>query len=213
MPRKKGASVAYQNKDIFSKMMAEEFCGKSFSAYGIDVPQIVRAEPTNLPEIEASELRMDNLFELADGSYAIVDYESVYCEANKIKYLGYLARILKRLYNQKKKFPQIRMIVIYTANVQPKKTNPVLELGGIRLTLTEAFLSKLNPQEIWEKVFAKVQNGQKLDNQDMMQLMIYPLIFKNRTDQQEALKRAIDLADKIKDGRMTTFVLKGLDNM
>ncbi len=123
-------NVAYQNKDIFSKIMAEEFCGKSFAAYGIDVPEIIRAEPTNLPEIEASELRMDNLFELADGSYAIVDYEISCREANKINYLGYLARILKRLYNQKKKFPKIRMIVIYTQTSNPKGQNQCWNRAG-----------------------------------------------------------------------------------
>ena len=58
--------------------MAEEFEGKSFVVYGIDIPKIVKVEPTNLPAIEANELRMDNLFLLEDESYALVDYESDY---------------------------------------------------------------------------------------------------------------------------------------
>ena len=75
--------------------MAEEFKGKTFAVYGIDVPKIKRVGPTNLPAIEVNELRLDNLFELEDGSYAIVDYESRYAEENKNKYLGYIARMLK----------------------------------------------------------------------------------------------------------------------
>ena len=93
-------NIVYQNKDVLSKVVDEVFVGKSFSAYCIRVPKIVRSGPTDLPSIEANELRMDKLFELADGSYAIVDYESVYSEDNKLKYLGYLARILVRLYNE-----------------------------------------------------------------------------------------------------------------
>ena len=32
--------------------------------------------PANIPAIKANELRIDNLFELADGTAAVVDYES-----------------------------------------------------------------------------------------------------------------------------------------
>ena len=70
--------IAYQNKDIISKIFAENMKNKSLRAYGLDVPDIVRALPTNLPVIAANELRMDNLFLLADGSLAIIDYESIY---------------------------------------------------------------------------------------------------------------------------------------
>ena len=82
--------IAYQNKDVASKVMAEEFEGKSFAVYGIDVPKIVKVEPTNLPAIEANELRMDNIFLLEDSTYAIVDYESEYRRENIFKYLGYV---------------------------------------------------------------------------------------------------------------------------
>ena len=86
--KKQNSEIAYQNKDIVSTLMAEEFKGKTFAVYGIDVPEIVEAKPTNLPAIEADELRLDNLFLLADGSYAIVDYESKYREKNCVDYLN-----------------------------------------------------------------------------------------------------------------------------
>ena len=66
--------IAYQNKDIFSKLIGERMKGKSFAAYGLDMPKIVSVEPTNLPDIEANELRIDNIFGLEDGTFAIVDY-------------------------------------------------------------------------------------------------------------------------------------------
>ena len=76
--KKPYSSIAWQNKDIASKFLADEFKGKSFAVYGIDIPKVMRSEPTNLPDIEVNELRLDGLFELIDGSYAIVDYESRY---------------------------------------------------------------------------------------------------------------------------------------
>jgi hypothetical protein len=71
------SSIAYQNKDIASKVFAENFKGKSLKVYGLDVPKVVQVLPTNLPEITANELRIDNLFLLEDGTLAIIDYESI----------------------------------------------------------------------------------------------------------------------------------------
>ncbi len=86
-------AVAYQNKDITSKILAEKFTGKSLNVYGFNLPKVKEVLPTNLPAIQADELRLDNLFLLKDDSLAIIDYESVYKEENKIKYLEYVTRI------------------------------------------------------------------------------------------------------------------------
>ena len=56
--------IAYQNKDITSKVLAENFKGKSFWVYGLGLAEIREAKPTNIPAVRANELRMDNLFEL-----------------------------------------------------------------------------------------------------------------------------------------------------
>ena len=70
--------IAYQNKDIASKLLAEYIKGKTFRVYGLDVPEVRAVLPTNIPIVRANELRLDNLFELADGTVALVDYESEY---------------------------------------------------------------------------------------------------------------------------------------
>ena len=50
--------------------------------------------PTNIPTVRANELRLDNLFELADGTVAVVDYESVHRKSDKVKYLNYGSDII-----------------------------------------------------------------------------------------------------------------------
>lgn len=57
--RKDDSEIAYQNKDIVSKILAEKFRGKSLRVYGLDLPEIKEILPTNLPAIEANELRLD----------------------------------------------------------------------------------------------------------------------------------------------------------
>ncbi len=97
-----GQDIAYQNKDITSKMLAENFKGKSFRVYGLDLPEVKNVLPTNIPPVKANELRLDNIFELADGTAAILDYESNYKKEDKVKYLNYLTGIANRYLEEKK---------------------------------------------------------------------------------------------------------------
>ena len=109
--------ITYHNKDVLSKILAENFKDKSLKVYGIDVPKIKQILPTNLPEIQVNEMRLDNLFLLEDDSVAIIDYESEVKWENQLKYLNYIVRILER-YKKDEMPKKIRMIVIYTADVE-----------------------------------------------------------------------------------------------
>ena len=90
------SDIAYQNKDIVSKIFGHGLKEKSLEVYGIPMSRVVNVLPVNLPAIEASELNTDNLFELEDHSVALIDYESQYTELSKLKYINHIARFLKR---------------------------------------------------------------------------------------------------------------------
>ena len=65
--------------------------GKSLTLFGLGTDlKVVDVRPTNIPIVQAGELRMDNLFELEDGNVAILDYESEYKKANFTKYGRYI---------------------------------------------------------------------------------------------------------------------------
>ena len=202
--------IAYQNKDIFSKFMGERMRNKSFKAYGLDLPEIVHVEPTNLPTIKATELRIDNLFELADGTFAIVDYESDYDEKDKLKYANYLTGVLTKYYERHKRFPVLRMIVIYTADVARGTTKDRLQAGAIRLTLDTAFLSDLSGDEIFHRLSSKLQENRPLDDTDCMQFMIAPLTYRTKEGKQQAVRRAYELSELIADEETLNFILPGM---
>ena len=44
---KNTTKIAYQNKDITSKFLAENFKGKTFRVYGLELPEIKNVLPTN----------------------------------------------------------------------------------------------------------------------------------------------------------------------
>lgn len=206
--------IAYQNKDITSKIMGENLKDKSFAVYGIDVPKVRQVLPTNLPAIEANELRLDNLFLLEDGSLALVDYESDYDSGDKVKYLDYISRTVKR-YMKKWRIRnesalKIRMIAIYTADIEPRQTQPVLDVGCLCLQVEEAFLCEMDWEETERELAKKIKEHEPLTAEDQMRFIVLPLTHKGKQEKQECIRRCFSLARKVADVKVQTFILSGM---
>ena len=202
--------VVWQNKDVTSKVMAEHFKEKSLKVYGIDVPRIVQVLPTNLPEISANELRIDNLFLLEDGTLAIIDYESEYAEGDKVKYLQYLARVLDRYQREGILKVRVRMIVIYTADVREEQVQTVYDVGAAKVEIQPAFLSRLDSKEISERLKRKLEAGERLTGEELMEFIILPLTYAGTEAKKKAVMETIDLAQKIQEVDLQRFVLSGI---
>ncbi len=200
--------IVYQNKDIEFKVLSEVFKEKSFEAYGLDLPRIKAVLPTNLPAVSANELRMDNLFLLEDGTYAIVDYESTDNVKNRIKYINYISRIVKRLYEDHGEIPKVRMIVIYTGDIVAAKSG--FDVGCMALQMEQVFVSDIPAEEIYRTVRNKLLNGIGLTEQELMQLIILPLAGKDQSDRQKWVRDVVFLAQKMQDEQEQKFVLAGL---
>ncbi len=202
---KNKSEITYHNKDVLSKIMAENFREKSLKVYGIDVPKIKQVLPTNLPAIHVNEMRIDNLFLLEDGSIALIDYESSVKWENYLKYLNYIVRILER-YGQEAK--HIRMIVIYTADVE--HVSDEFHVDCLTLRLEQAYLRKIDSKGVRDKLEKKLENGLPLSDDEMMQFIILPLTYKGREAKKEAVKDAVNLAKRITDKEKQMFVLSGI---
>ncbi|HBA51018.1 MAG TPA: hypothetical protein DCZ91_25110, partial [Lachnospiraceae bacterium] len=201
--------MAYQNKDITSKVLAEAFKGKSFRVYGLDLPEIRVVLPTNIPAVRVNELRLDNLFELADGTAAIVDYESDYKKEDKIKYLNYLTGIANRYLDEKRDCPRLRMIVIYTGDIKRKQVSPEYDIGAVKVTLEPAFLSELDSDRIFRQLKHKVEKKELLEDEDLMKLIIMPLSYRKKDEKEEKIRETVKLATQIQDRSQQLFTLAG----
>ena len=206
--------IAYQNKDITSKILGENLKHKSFAVYGINVPRICQVLPTNLPAIEANELRLDNLFLLEDGSLALVDYESDYDQADKVKYLNYITRTVKRCFEEgstrAEEVPKIRMIVIYTADIKPEKTQAIFDVGCLQLQTEEAFLSIIDSEKTEIQLEEKIKNGKPLTEEEQMKFIILPLTHQGKEEKQKCIQRCFALAREVEDVKVQTFILSGM---
>ena len=206
----KGKGVAYQSKDIISKELAESFKGKAFRVYGLDLPEIRAVLPTNIPAVKANELRLDNLFELADSTVALVDYESKYRKKDMVKYLNYLTGIANRYLKAKKECPTLRMIVIYTGDIKRKQVSAQYNIGAVKVTLEPAFLSELDSGSIFRNIKEKVEKKELLAETELMEFIILPLSYRNRDEKEETIRTTVKLAAQIADRSQQLFVLSGI---
>lgn len=204
------SDIAYQNKDIMSKVFADKFADKSLKVYGLDIPKIKQVLPTNLPTVSANELRIDNLFLLEDGTIAIIDYESKYKKEDKIKYLNYITRVLERYKKEGKLDVELRMIVIYTADVKPDEVQPEYNVGTLKFAITPAFLSRIDSKGVMERLNKKVLNHEPLTDEELMEFIILPLTYKGDDDKKKALESSISLAKKLDNEELSVFILTGI---
>lgn len=204
------AEIAYQNKDIASKMMGDALVGKNLAPFGLPQLHVIGVLPTNLPTIESNELRLDHLFVLNDGSLAIIDYESDYDKKNFSKYLNYIARVIKRYVQQNRQdeLTQIKMVVIYTADVE--QAEQIYNLGGIVLSVEAAFLVEQDTDEIYQALKRKIESKEILLEEELMQLMILPLTVKGKVQKQNMIQKSVNLAKQIEDRDQVMRVLAGI---
>lgn len=205
--KKNDCKITYHNKDVLSKILAENFKDKPLRVYGLDLPRIKQVLPTNLPAIHVNEMRLDNLFLLEDDSIAIIDYESSVKWESRLKYLNYIVRILERY--KKDEIPtNLRMIVIYTADVE--YAEDTFSAGCLTLKLEQAYLSKIDSQRIHSRIQAKLKHDATLSDEELMELIILPLTFKGNEKKKQAAMDAVALAKQISDKEIQTFVLSGI---
>ncbi len=200
-------AIAYQNKDIVSKFFGDRMKGKSLSLFHLNSDlKVVDARPTNIPIVQARELKMDNLFELEDGSVAILDYESKYKTENFMKYGRYIMEVLDR-YLREGKQPDIHMMILYTADVEG--VNTVLECTACRIQVEASYLVEVPSGEWMEDAKKHISEG-KVTDEVLMHLVILPLTYKGEEEKQKAIRQCVDLARQIPDKEQESFVMAGI---
>lgn len=132
------SEIAYQNKDITAKVMAETLKGKSLKAF------------------------------------------------------------LKR----------VKMVVIYTADVECAEE--VYDLGGLILSVESAYLVHRDSNEIYRRLKGKLDEGLRLTEEELMELMILPLTVKGKEGKQEAIEKTVNLARELPEKSEQIKVMAGI---
>ncbi len=144
---------------------------------------------------------------LTDDSVALIDYESDVKWTNKLKYLNYIVRVLER-YKKEEMPRKVRMIVIYTADVE--RAPDEFSVGCLTLKLEQAFLSKIDSTEVVRQIAARLEQGEALSDEELMKLIILPLTYKGTERKKQAVREAVELAKQIENGEEKSFALSGI---
>ncbi|MDD2981391.1 MAG: hypothetical protein PHN80_15670, partial [Hespellia sp.] len=127
---------------------------------------------------------------------------------NKIKYLNYLTRVLQRYLGQPNL--KLRMIVIYTADVKRRQVKESLDVGDLKITLEQAFLSELESETILANITNKVTNGNELTEDEKMQFIILPLSYEGKENKRWAIRKLFELSKLIKNEETQIFLIAGM---
>ncbi|NBH35416.1 hypothetical protein D3Z58_18155, partial [Clostridiaceae bacterium] len=129
---------------------------------------------------------------------------------NFVKYLNYVARIMRRYANQKSldQLKKLKILVIYTADVS--QAQEIYDLGGVVIQVEASYLIHQNTKEIYGRLKEKVSAGEGLNVTERMELMILPLTIKGKKEKQEYIQKAIELAKKMEDRRQGAQVIAGI---
>ena len=73
-----------------------------------------------------------------------------------------------------------------------------------------AFLSKLDSNEIKERLQRKVEAGERLTDEELMEFIILPLTYKGEEPKKAAVKEMVSLAKGIQETAVLRFVLSGI---
>lgn len=186
------SDIAYQNKDITLKYFADTLIDKSLAVYGLPHIRIKDCRPTNLPAIEANELRLDNLFILEDGSW-FAETRSMpnptprrAREARRAQGCGKICE----LHSQDLKAFHLIIFSTDIGEVDPD----IMDVGCMQLKIEPAYLLGIDTEEVFRKVQDKIKNKEVLGDDELLELIILPLTVKGREEKQALAEKTVELA-------------------
>ena len=208
--KKAEIKITHNYKDVGHKYLTKLFKERALNAYGFDVPEVEELCPTELPLVEANELRIDNLLKFKDGTYGIIDYECQYKKADKYKYYNYIVRVATSYYNDNKEDIRLRMLVLYSADVKEENLVSQLDIGASKLTIEPIILKDIDVNKRYKELECKIKNDIKLSEEDIVNAVVLPLCCRDIADRRELMDKLIKLVKLIQDKEQQCIVAKGL---
>ncbi|MDR1657987.1 MAG: hypothetical protein LBT47_10630 [Deltaproteobacteria bacterium] len=114
------------------------------------ISQLVKLSPdltgneisSNLPEIQFAIKRSDTIFELSDGSFLIIEFQSAEESHSPIKFLRYGIDLAELNFEQNRSFKPIKIIVLYSANVEPLPPTTFVVTGSVTISFEQISLGE-----------------------------------------------------------------------
>lgn len=170
--------------------MTDQFKEKALDFYGIHTAPIVRVKATELPTITVSDRRMDFLFLLADDTYLHLEFQTTFNEQDLDRFLQYDVSA----YEKYKK--PIQTVVIYGAGVE--EALECKNYGSVKYKTKAVFMNNYDGDQMMQKLWTKVENGEELTETDELNLIFLPLMRSSVSRSERAIE-TVELTKRIAD--------------
>ncbi|NLX02572.1 MAG: hypothetical protein GXY40_08610 [Syntrophomonadaceae bacterium] len=189
--------ISGHNKDIIMKATAEMFKDGTLEMLGLKTARIVDIMPTVLPVVEAAEKRVDFVFLLEDETLLHLEFQATVPEDLLRRVAFYGARIVER-HNR-----DVNTAIIYSGRIENAPDQ--LQKGSLTYKATNVYLKNMDGDMEYNRMKAKNEQGEALDETDLQKLIFLPLM-KSKQPETEMAIQAAELA-KASKNKHTSFAI------
>jgi hypothetical protein len=171
------------------KNVMELFKGDAVKFFGID-KKIVSAARTERLQIDIQKNIDDWKLLADDGTYIHFEFQSDYDKNDLSRFM-----VSDAMFYFKEKKP-VQTIVVYSSDI--KETETSVDAGSLRYDVQAFYMVKLDGDDSYSNIKAKVEAGDPLTKQDLMSIVFLPLMT-NSVDKGTRLEQAIHLSMDVPD--------------
>jgi hypothetical protein len=179
------------------KATAEMFKDGTLEMLGLKTARIVDIMPTVLPVVEAAEKRVDFVFLLEDETLLHLEFQATVPEDLLRRVAFYGARIVER-HNR-----DVNTAIIYSGRIENAPDQ--LQKGSLTYKATNVYLKNMDGDMEYNRMKAKNEQGEALDETDLQKLIFLPLM-KSKQPETEMAIQAAELA-KASKNKHTSFAI------
>ena len=179
--------MSTQHEDVVMKSIMELFKGDAVKFFGID-KRVISAAPTELSHIPVQKNINDWVLYADDDSYIHFEFQSDYSKKDLARFMVSDAMLY---YNEGK---PIKTIVVYSSDI--KETITALDADSIKYQVHAFYMFKLNGDQVYEQIKAKIDSGEQLTKQDLMSIVFLTLM-KNSVDKATRIEQSVELSKRL----------------
>ena len=174
-------------EDLVMKSIMDLFRGDAVKYFGID-KLIVSVARTELHHIQVQRNINDWVLLADDGSYLHLEFQSDYDKKDLARFMVSDAMLYY------KEGRPVKTVVVYSADIQ--KTITALDAGSLQYNIDAFYMSKLDGDQIYQELVAKIKSKETLTRLDLMSIVFLPLM-KNSVNTLTRIEQSVELSKEI----------------
>lgn len=177
--------------------------GDLFARFGVPLPPIVDALPTELPQLEVRTQHTDQLFRLADDSILHLEFQTTQRPGDLTRFAAYNLAVF-----QQHGHP-VFTVVLYGAGIHSAPDS--LEAGSLTFRVRNILVGQEDGDAVLRGLQEKAAHGEPFTAADRVDLILSPLMRQSRPTA-DALRAAVPLVNRLPESQQpeTIGALLGL---